>query len=177
MPPPAPAQRDLLVGSGCSNLQAAVPHPPGPSPGLLLVLPRGRSGSRARRAVPLPRQTPQIHVPPSCCCQSAWPPPSPQTRTPRSKCQPLQGLGPSVKRAGEEHCHQEPPLAPWSCSSKRGPRPGWASVAQKPLSAAFQTGRGFFLVSEPWALRFLYSGKPGPFPNAPPPAQNEDEKQ
>ena len=45
VPPPALAQRDLLVGSGCSDLQAGVPHPPGPRP-------RGRSGSRARRSCP-----------------------------------------------------------------------------------------------------------------------------
>lgn len=120
MPPPAPAQRDLLVGSGCSNLQAAVPHPPGPSPGLLLVPPRGHSGARARRAVPRHGRRPQTHAPPSCCCRSAWPPPSPQTRTPHSKCQPSRGLGPSVKRAGEEHCHREPRLAPGPAPLKGG---------------------------------------------------------
>lgn len=49
VPPPALAQRDLLVGSGCSDLPAGVPHPPGPSP---RALPRGRSGSRARRSCP-----------------------------------------------------------------------------------------------------------------------------
>lgn len=97
-------------------------------PSLLWDFPTGTFRLRGQKRASLCQED---SIPQSCCCQSAWSPPSPGIHTPHSKHQTLLGPRASVGRVEGEYFNAGT-HSPWSCSPKgKGlQRPGWVSTSR-----------------------------------------------